>query len=104
MTAVFLTACATTPETKGDVDWDKVERDVDELAAPVATPGRIRSRWDAETNRQLWNYTGVLEQVVRDERAGKVAMRDYVRKVAAAARETRPRCTPWRRWRRIPCD
>ncbi len=104
MTSLCLVACATAPATKGDVDWDKVERDVAELARPVPVPGPVRRLSAVETNRQLWNYADVLEQVVKDERAGKVAIRDYVRKVAAAARETRPRCTPWRRWRRIPCD
>lgn len=86
------------------VDWDKVDRDLSELARPVAVPGAVQGRGEAETNRQLWNYTGVLERVLRDERADKVGMRDYVRGVATAARDARPRCTWWRRLRRIDCD
>lgn len=75
---------------------------VDALAAETRVKGSMQNRGDADTGQDLWDLSLLQEQALERANGDKVRMRDYVRTLAAQAKEVdKPKCS-WRPWRRCP--
>ena len=96
-TLLFLSGCATqTPRPVGSVDWDKVDQHLTALSQPTKVYGDIQHRYEAKTGGDLWTFSGRQEFALDEANGDKERMLDYVRDVAAAAKQVElPPCKWW---------
>lgn len=83
LTPLFLLGCG------GSVSPTEIRVPVEALTAPTVIEGPVKSRRDAETTGQLWNFAGQAEAAVLSCNLDKELLREGLQQ---------PQNEPTRRW------
>ncbi len=99
LAALFLSACATSPERDGKQESDLAVLviGVESMLPPRDPAGPIQLVEQAEVTEDVWNLALDLEEVDYLHEADKVRTIEFVRKAAARIGEARQPCSFWDR-------